>query len=523
MAKTATGFRRTFRINNMTGLMNTMAEENAYLTLDPNANLGAGAISVPFEFKNVTNWMPLNRGGLSKTFGYSLHKNTGSGTAITGLYRFTPSSGSSQFLVSTGSTLYTLSAGVLTATGMTVSNNAYLHFETAYDKAIVCDGFGDPKTYDGSTVANLSSGADATVIQGARQSAFYANRLFLFSATHDTSLLYYSDPGNIAAGYASNFIACDVNDGQKITAIAKFFIPGDLSPVIIVAKDRSIGVVTGDGTTDDPYTFSKISNDLGVPGFRQIVQYQQDATLLTQRGVTSYRTALQNNNIEQALLTRNITNQFTSLNSATLNQALAWFDWRNRRITYALPSPSSSVPDTLWHYDVDLRGWYRQNGFTVTAAFVDTDGYVYTGNNTGEIFKHDPAVNQYNGGTITATLQTPYLDFYEPEYHKRINHARIVVRGNGEYQLGVSTSLNYGTSQGSSHTIPISSGSYGWNGGVWTNNVAVYRWGASPLNRHKFFPGGIFQNIAFTFTQAGSNEPVDFLEMLIEVEYLNLI
>jgi hypothetical protein len=57
---------RTFRINNMTGLMNTMAEENSYLGIDPNANMGYGATTIPFEFKNIENWMPLNRGGLSK-------------------------------------------------------------------------------------------------------------------------------------------------------------------------------------------------------------------------------------------------------------------------------------------------------------------------------------------------------------------------------------------------------------------------------------------------------------------------
>lgn len=522
MAK-STSRNRTFRINNMTGLMNTMAEENAFLTLDPNARMGAGGITVPFEFKDVTNWMPLNRGGMSITFGYTLLKYVGSATKITGLYRYIKSGGTSYFMVSYGSTLYTLSSGTLTSTTMSVTSGAYLDFETAYDKLIVCDGAGNVQTWDGTTVANLATGGDATAVNGGRQSLFYANRLFIFSSTHDTSLLYYSDGGNIATGYASNFINCDVNDGQQITSISKFFIPGNLEPIIIVSKTRSVGVVTGDGTTANPFTFSKISNDLGVPGFRQINQYQQDATFLTPRGVSSYRTALQNNNIEQALISSKITNQFTSLPADKLPDALSWFDWKNRRITYAVTTGTNDYPDTLWHYDIELRGWYRQQGFITTAAMVDTDGYVYTGTDDGKILKHDPEVFSYDGAIISSRLETPYLDFYEPDHYKRIIQGKVVCRGNGQYDLGMSTKINYGLSTASSHNIPITTGAFTWGGGTWTSDPSVYQWGNAPINRHKLYPGGIFENISFTFVNAAADQPVDLLEMTLEVEYLNLI
>lgn len=519
--KSMTGVRKTFRINNMIGMMNTMAEDNSYLSIDPNANMGFGAISVPFEFKMIDNWAPINRGGMSKTFGFSTYKDVGSSTPITGLYRYIRSNGNSSFIVSYGTNVYTLSAGTLTSITMTVANT-YLDFETAYDKMIVCDGTNNPQTYDGSTVANLATGGDATAIAGARQSLFYANRLFIFSSTHDRSLLYFSDAGDIAAGYSANFIQCDVNDGQNITGITKFFIPGTLEPIIIVAKERSIGVVTGDGSIGNPYTFSKISLDLGVPGFRQIAQFGQDATFLTPRGISSYQTAVQNNNIQQQLLSRNITNQFTALNPAYISSSLCWFDWKHRRITYAVPTGNSQYPNTLWHYDIELGGFYKQTGFDVTAAFVDTDGVLYTGNSTGKIYEHDPLVDNYAGGSISSSLITPYLDFFEPDYYKRINHARIVVRGDGDYTLGVSTKINYGTSQGSSHSVPVTAGSYVWGGGNW-NDDDSYLWGSVPLKRKKFFPRDIFENISFEFTQVGADQPVDLIELVIEIEYLNLI
>lgn len=501
--------------------MNTMAEDNSYMTIDPNAQLGQGAISLPFEFKNIDNWRPQYRGGMSKTFGFSEYKDTGTSSPITGLYRFKTSAGTSLLMVGQGTDVYKLVSGTLTSISMTVSSGAYLDFTTAYDYLVVCDGASDAQTFDGaSTVADLS--AD-TQIAGARQTLFYKDRLWLFSATHDQSLLYYSDAGDITAGYATNFVNCDNDDGQKITAISEFFIPGELEPVIIVAKEKSIGVVTGDGTATNPFTFSKISNDLGVYGFRQIVQWEQDAAFLTQRGISSYRSTLANQNIQQTLLSRNITNQFTGLSQTYLPNALCWLDWKNRRFTFAVPTAGSEYPNTLWHYDTDLNGFYKQTGFNVTSAFVDDDGYVYTGNSTGVIYKHDSTVNTYDGAIINATLQTPYMDFFEPQRYKRIKNGRIAVRGSGTYNLGVSTKINYGVRAGSSHNIALVPGQYVWGGGVWTDDPGTYQWGANPLNRKKFFPSGIFENISFIFTQNGASQPADLVEMVFEVEYLDLI
>lgn len=171
----------------MTGLMNTMAEENAFLTLDPNARMGAGGITVPFEFKDVTNWMPLNRGGMSITFGYTLLKDVGSATKITGLYRYIKSGGTSYFMVSYGSTLYTLSSGTLTSTTMSVTSGAYLDFETAYDKLIVCDGAGNVQTWDGTTVANLAAGVTQQQSMAVASLCFMLTG-FLFLVRHTTPL-----------------------------------------------------------------------------------------------------------------------------------------------------------------------------------------------------------------------------------------------------------------------------------------------------------------------------------------------
>lgn len=512
---------RVFRLNNFFGLVNTMAEDNAYTTIDPQANLGTGFVTVPFEFKRVENFIPTRRGGLSKTFGYNLLKDTASASPINGIYRYSKANGTSYFLVAYGTAVYTLSAGTLTSIGMTVAN-AFLDFETAYDKVIICDGSGQPQTYDGSTVANLTTGSDATAVAGARQAVFHQNRLFIFSSTHDQSLVYYSDGGLIGQGYAANFVQCNVNNGQKVTGISQFFIPGDLQPVLVVTKEKSIGIIAGDGTVTNPYTYIEIAKDIGVPSFRQSVQFEQDYAFFTNQGVCSYNTAVAAENLQRRMLSEKIANQFTGLSQTYLGNALGWLDWKNYRISFAFPTGSSQYANTLWHYDIDLKGWYKQTGFDVTSAFTDDDGTVYTGTSDGKILEHTASAKSYDGDPIVGVLETPYIDFFEPHYYKRFTSGRVVARGDGEYNLGISCSLNNGLGTGSTHTVPLSAGAYTWGMGTW-NSTGVYLWGSAPLVRAKIFPAGMFENISFTITQTGADEPVDLLEMILEVEYLQII
>jgi len=519
MAKSGslTGKRKRFRISNFLGGMNTVAEDNNVFTLDPNALLGNAFTQVRTEFRNLDNWLPLKRGGISKAPGFELFKNTGSTDDITGLYRYIKADGTSLFLYSQGTAIYKLVAGTATSIGATITSGAYTHFETALDKLVYCDGVLAPKTWDGTTVAALTNGPSVL-----RATLWTQNRLFGFGNTGtNASYVYYSDAGTLD-NMANNFISCDVNDGQKITAIARFFIPGTLEPVIIVGKERSIGIITGSGTASDPYTFSKIAFDVGIPGFRQIVQYGQDAAMLTPQGVISYQTALQDANIKRNAISQKVEDQFTELLQTYLDDSIGWFDWKNNLVRFAVPHSTDTVPSRIWTFDPVNGGWYKQTGFNLTAVFVDTDGTVYHGDDTGKIYQTDGTADNYNGEPIEAVARTGFIDFFEPDYYKRIVHASITIRGNGAYGLTCATRLDYGTKDGTSHNITITSGGYTWGGGTWTSNSATYQWGGASLLTKNFFPGGIFKNIDFTFTQDGEDEPLDILDMTFEIEYLGV-
>ncbi len=509
---------KTFRIVAMNGGMNTVSEENSLISLDPNSKLGAAFVQARTEFRNIDNFRPANRGGQSKTHGFTLHYNTGSGTRIGGIYRYNKANGSSYFIYGQGGSAYNLAAGV--STDISGSMNAlypYYHFETALDKLVICNGGTAPKTWDGTSNALLGANAtEQAAVLGLRQSLYTQNRLFGFSSTHDQSLLYYSNAADIQNGYSSNFVQCDVNDGERITCIGEFFIPGELTPVIVVGKERSVGIVTGDGTTDSPYTFIKIGHDVGIPGFGQYMQYGENAAFLTPRGIQSYLTAVKNVNLQQSMLTDKVYDQFNGMPATYLPNAFAWYDWKNRRLGFAVPTTTATVPNRIWYYDTIDGSMYKQTGFNLTSGFVDSDGTFYHGDDSGKIYRHDTSIHNYNSSPIQARMSTGFMDFFEPDIYKQFEYMTISIRGNGSYNFDVSTSLNYGASAGSSHQISIDTSENTWGSGTWGGG----QWNASTLQSEKFFPKNIFKNVQLNFSQLGADQPVDILEIVMKVRYL---
>jgi hypothetical protein len=491
--------------------MNTTAEENNLVTFS-GRDLG-------MEARDIENFIPLNRGGQRKTKGFQLYKAVGN-KPIQGIYRYKKANGDDYFLIASDGKLYRLLEGVLTTLYSAFSTSNALHFETAQDLCVLSDGAAAPQVFDGSSVAALGGGPPT----GARQTLYYQNRLWVFSQTNNQSLLYYSDAGNIAAGYASNFINCDNNDGQKITAISKFFIPGQLQPVILVGKERSVGMVVGDGSTADPYTFIKVNQDAGIPGFRQMVQFGQDVAYLTPKGVSSFQTDQSNVNLTYRLLSDKIRTQFQQLNSSALKDAIAFYDWLNERLGFAVPEVGFATPNVIYYYDIRLACWYKERWHTgqdCSAMWVDADGKLYHGDTLGNVYLHDND-GKFNASQINGYYRSPYLDFGAPHQYKRIVEARAILRGEGSYTAGVSYRFDYGTKEGATSILNVSGGSYLWKGGVWTASTATYRWGASPIKLAHFYPSGVFRTLQFTLSQSGSNQPLDWFEMQFDVEFLNM-
>lgn len=510
------GSRRTFRFKNASGGINSRGEEGSLLPFGFGLQSKDQELSsVPLQFRDMENFRYLKRGGLTKSPGYTLHKAFGAGV-LTGLHRFIRANGDTFLLVTHGSNLYKLVGTTETDIG-NVTNNAYTDFSTAYNYAVICDGTAAPQKFDGTTVSALA----ATAPTGTKQSLFTRDRLFLFGDPANPSLIQYSAAGDITTGYNTNLIQCDVNDGQKITSMRHLFIPGELNPVIFVTKERSAGVVTGDGTASNPFTYFKSDPDSGTAGFRASVQASQDMTYLTPIGVTSYKTSLQDVKLQQSYLTTNVADKFQALNQTTINSAIAYNELINNRIGYAVPENDITYPNVLWYYDTVNQSWYKERwGSNVTAVLSDSDGSFYHGDSSGNLYLHNDSTFNYNGGAIRAFANTDYMDFFEPGMLKRIIDSKITVRGNGTYGLTIATKLNYGVSIGKSYTVDMEAGLYIWGGFEWTDNPDDYQWGVAPIRLKRFYPSGTFYNIQFSFVQSGINTPIDIFDWEITVEYL---
>jgi hypothetical protein len=502
--------KKEFSLSPLSGGINSVAEDGLLVSVFSPQN------PQPIELRDMENWVPTRRGGLSKTAGFTMVRPIGS-NPITGLYEFKRSNGAITFLCSSGISLHTFTDAVHTSISTDITSGAYVHFETALDKCIICDGVKKPKLYDGTTVSTLA-GADT----GVRASLFYQNRLFYFRTDADTSLLYYSNVSDITTGYATQFIPCGLNDGEKITAIAKYFVPNSLEAIIFVAKERSVGIVTGLGSTDSPYTFTKINQDAGVPTFNGVTQYGERLVYLTKKGVAQYSIGQQTASPIYEYLSTKVRNKFIAFDMSLLANAIVFYDWLQTRIGFAVTEKSTDVyNNVIWYFDIELQCWYKErwnSGQNCTAIMVTSDGIQYHGSSTGRIFKHSGA-NNFDGGAIFAYFETDYIDFGTLTNLKRLNGLQTVCSGSGQYQMSVGHILNYGLQQSKTLTVALDKPTSQWGNTVWSASAATAQWGGKSISYNRVYPSGWFRNCKFVFSQSSANEAVDIYGITGIVEH----
>jgi len=505
----------TLRLNNLTGGINTQAEENAVASFDFN---GQG---VRAEARDIENWEPLSRGGQSKVKGYTLLHDAGT-AAITGLYQYIKASGTTYLVFSQGTKIYDYNGGTPADIGATINNGAYTHFTTALDLMIYCDGVSAVNTWNGSAVAALTTGADATAMTGTRQTLWTQNRLFGFGNTSNPSLLYYSNAGVINAGYSTNFINCNVNDGQKITAIAEYFLPAQNQNVIIVGKERSVGMIVGDGTVSAPYTYVVVNRDAGIPGFRQIVQIGDDIAYLTHKGISTFKTDTQSGNLQYVYVTERVRDQFVELNQSTLNTAFCWYDGRKSRVSFAVPESGKSVPNVIWHYDIATGCLYKERfgaSETLTAAIVDKDGAWYHADNSANIYLHSSTDTSFNGASINAIYKTGYMDFGAPNAYKQLRAVRAVIRGDNN-PLAITPFFDFGGRtgpiflfRGKTNTASL------WGAGIWGTAL----WATGAIVTREAHPAGWFRTLQLELVQNAANQHMEIFELQFDVELMETV
>lgn len=498
-----------FIMNNMLGGMNTMAEPGGLATF------GEGVL---FEAADIENWMPVIRGGQRTEYAYDVTLTTGTGTFIQGVYRYYKPDGTDTLVGVWDGNLYTISSGwVATLVGGGFDTSAYVHFETAYGKLIICDGVNNAKQYDGSTLSTLTTDVTAPKV-----SKFYLDRLFLIDPDNQPGYVYHSDIGDITTGYTSNFIKCDNQDSGRVTALEKIFYAGDATTYLVVGKDTSIGIITGDGTSADPFVYSEVNRDAGVFGFRSMVQSVQDVAYLTRKGVSSIKTDLRDIGVEYSYLSKKVQDEFQNIDPTAGVNSHAYYDWYNSRIRFFLPTSGNTYPNVCWNWDVQTGGWYKTRyDQAITASFIEKNSQVILGTSTGKLVvpRRTPG-GDFGGNSINSVYTTGYIDFGDSTRRKRIKNAWVYARGRGDYSFNISSAIDYGKQKGDSGTIDLTGSRYTWGGGVWTDDPDVYQWGGPPISITRYIPRGYFYNIQLSITKTGINQPLDLFKIVFDVEYL---
>jgi hypothetical protein len=492
-----------YQVGNLTGGINVSAEENGLNFLG----------QVKAEARNIENFVPLATGGQQKTKGFQVFKAVASGP-ISRLYRYSKFSGASILLAASQNKIYQFSQADVIDLNIVINASSKPHFETAFDKCIICDGFGTVQTYDGLITSTLSSGSP-NILLGSKQSLFYQNRLWVFGNGDNPSLIYYSNPNDITNGYSTQFVNCDTNDGQKITCIEKFFLPGQLEPLILVGKENSIGIITGDGSSNNPYTFSKISQRMGIASFHQMTAFAQTAVFFSSQGIYNCKADVVNINIHLDKLSEKIDPYIFSIPSTNIAKTLAFYDWKRNRISFSVAEAGFDYPNVIYHYDLRMSAWYKErwgNNLDCSAVFIDTDGTWFHGDSLGKVYIHDDT-NSFSGFPIRAIYQTPFIDFARPHELKQLKEVLLSLRGNGNYALSINTAFDFGTRLGKTTTLMLKTGNFVWGGGSWTNASVTYKWSGTPIQQKRFYPSSYFRQIQFTLVQSGVNQPIDLFEL----------
>jgi hypothetical protein len=466
---------------------------------------------------DIENFMPTSTGYQRKTTGFKQIAIVNQGV-VTNFHRFTQFGGTSLLLASIGNKLYKWTDSTLTDLGLELDPANIPHFETAYNMCVICDGTQTLRLFDGIAFTSVISGS-TNILLGSIQSLFYQNRLWVFGNPQNQSILYYSNPNDIANGYAQQFVNCDINDGQAITGISQLFIPGQLEPVILVAKTHSIGIVTGDGSLNNPYTFSKINQTLGVHHFTHVLGISQSVILLTDKGVYQCHSDIQNLNLSFSILSEAVNENL--LNASQTNTAMfrVFHDWSRHRVSFSVAEKGYPYPNLLYHYDLRFKCWYKERWFPGQygcAHYIDTDGTWRHGDDVGGVFTHGNELD-FNSKPITCIYKTPFVGFANPNKTTQLLALGLRLKSNGQFPLLVSMGFDYGARPGPTYTIDRASSNYHWNNGVWTTDNEVYQWSENTVSMTHLYPSGVFKQLQLTLSQSGVNQSLELQALFFNV------
>ncbi len=456
----------------------------------------------------------------SKNIGYSkLNANAlESGATVTALYEYIPLTGAAQFIAAVGSKLFTFepNTGVATEIGSGLDTDSPMQFVTFNGLLIGCNGTDSPKKWNGTGAVTDLNGWPPTIpgITPGNPSiaAIFANRLVFSGDANYPSMIYISalenpenftpEPGATSAGS----IQVSPGDGERITALKPLFLPLENEEVLVVFKERSTYILTGNDA--DTFSIQKVSDEFGAVSKQSVVLVGNELIFLSIEGITSLSTATLQGNMISGFLSNRIRSLVNQLNPAKLSDSFAVHLRDRREIWWFVAEGSSSQNQRVLVYNYGIQNaWSRRSGITAACGAV-IGRKLYTGGYNGFVFQQLKG-NSYDGEAIPWSYRTPFYDFSNPRTRKRIKDVEIYLKQISLMGITVKTGwdFNRGSARQEIRTLQVNPDSASALFGAAKYGADTYAVIGSSILR--FTPSGSGKLFQLEFSGQEAGKPVE--------------
>lgn len=277
----------------------------------------------------------------------------------------------------------------------------------------------------------------------------YANRLILSGDSNNPSTVYISaleDPTNFTPGANADdagAIKVSPGDGDKITALRRLFLPLTNEEVLLIFKQRSVYVLTGQDSLS--FELQQLSGVVGAVSQQAVLQIGQDIFFFSEQGVNSLNTTTFQGNLKLGSLSQVIDKQLQLLNPNTKAQIHAAYLEHRQEIWWFVAEGSSAQNNRVYVLNLSQSKpvWSIRNGINARCSLV-LGTRLYTGNYEGDLFQQLSS-NLYDGDPFTWTYRTPFYDLDRPANRKRLTGVDIHLSYLGNEGLTLKTLWDFQT------------------------------------------------------------------------------
>ena len=431
---------RTFRFFDNTGGMNL--QKNA-LSLDSN------------EAERIEN-LHLNANGAwsSDNTGYEvLNPSTpfANGAELKSLTVFETVTGVRKTLAQAGGSLLEVDAstGTSLVVSNTVSTEQSLQYASLLGWLFTCSVDHPPLRWNGQDAAeplpNWPVTINGQLVGNPSLVSTFSNRLILSGDPTNPSAVYLSElenPENFTPGVgasAAGAIQVSPGDGDSITALKRYFLPGTNEEVLVIFKRHSTYLLLG--TNAGEFQIQQVSSEFGAVGPRAVTQVGQDLLLFSSEGITSLTTATVQGNLSIGFLSQAIQPELATLNRQRFEQIIGLHHRFRQEVWWFVPSGSSNENNQAFVYSYGQGGaWSVRTQMTASAAVMDGQSLL-TGTYDG--FLHQQLRgNTYGGEPIHWCYRSPFYPLGNASQRKRIRQVDLFLNAVSSEGLKLFTRWN---------------------------------------------------------------------------------